>query len=137
MQATRGPNLTQEKRLIKSCMAAGLLVGLTILFFVPPAHLPVPPCAFHSVTGHSCMTCGLTRSLHAISRGEFVASLRWHLFGPAVFVTMLLGFAVFTTEAVSGRASAIRTSSRTRNRILISLAVVWFIYWCIRLFMEF
>jgi hypothetical protein len=137
MQAIRVSHLSYENRLIKSIMAAGLLAGLTILFSVPPANLPMPACAFHSITGHSCMTCGLTRSLHAISHGEFAASLRWHLFGPAVFVAMLLGFAAFTMEAASGRSFAIRSSRRTRNRILIALAALWFIYWSVRLYTEF
>jgi len=137
MQALRGSNISQENRLIKSFMAAGMLVGFLILFYVQPADLPVPACAFHSVTGHSCMTCGLTRSLHAISHGEFAAALRWHLFGPAVFIAMLLCFAAFTAEAVHGKAFAVPAADRTRKRILCTLAISWFIYWCTRLITEF
>ena len=118
-------------------MSGGLLLGLLVLFFVPPANLPVPGCAFHSITGHSCLTCGMTRSLHAIMHGNLASSVRYHLFGPAVFLGLLLCLAVFATEAFSGRTVVICAGKKVRNRIIGVFAVLWFVYWGARLTLEF
>jgi hypothetical protein len=35
-------NLSSQRRILSALMAAGLLLGLLILFLVPPANLPFP-----------------------------------------------------------------------------------------------
>lgn len=130
-------NVSFERRILMTLMAGGLFLGFLILFVVPPADLPLATCTFHSITGHSCLTCGMTRSLHAMAHGEFAASVRYHLMGPAVFLGMLLCFVVFTAEAISGRRSAIRTSRKIRNQAVVAFAIVWLVYWGVRLAAEF
>jgi hypothetical protein len=129
-------NLSSQRRVLRALMAAGLLIGLLILFLVPPADLPFPECAFHAITGHSCLTCGMTRSLHAISHGELSVSIRRHLFGPAVFIGMLLCFAILTVESISGKRSEICPSRRTKKRIFALFAIVWIVYWGVRIVSE-
>ncbi len=130
-------DLSLEHRIIKAFVAGALFLGLFIVFLVPPSHLSFANCAFHSITGHSCLTCGMTRSLHAISRGDFAASVRYHLFGPAVFIAMLLGFIILTTEAISGKRSALPVAGKTPKRILMFFAIAWLVYWAARLASEF
>lgn len=125
-----------ERRVVMALMAGGLFFAFLILFMVPPADLPLTTCAFHSITGHSCLTCGMTRSLHAISQGELAASIRYHLMGPAVFLGMLLCFALFTAEAISGRKPVIRADRKIRNRAIVVFAAVWLVYWGVRLAAE-
>jgi hypothetical protein len=128
-------NLSIEQRIVRTFMAGGLLLFLSILLFVPPSDLPFT-CIFHSVTGHSCLTCGMTRSLHAMMHGDWIASFRYHLFGPAVFVGMLLCFIVFTVEAIRGKHLAVDAGRNVRKRAFIMLAVVWIVYWGSRLVAE-
>ena len=106
-------------------------------FLVPPANLPLPACAFHSITGHSCLTCGMTRSLHAILHGDLAASIRYHLFGPAIFLGMLLCLMSFAAEAISGRRYALRAGGKMWGRAVPMFAVLWFVYWGVRLAAEF
>src|SRR5205814_9034423 len=40
--------------------------------------LPWPQCAFHTITGHPCATCGMTRSAIQFFHGHFFAALRWN-----------------------------------------------------------
>jgi hypothetical protein len=56
-------------------------------FIISPESLEVrrgfaaylPKCVFHSITGHPCPTCGLTRGLCAISHGEFRKAARYNV----------------------------------------------------------
>lgn len=117
-------------------MAAGLIIAVALLFFVPPEDVPFTACEFYSLTGHSCLTCGMTRSLHAISHGALVESLRYHLMGPAVFVLMLISFIVLGLEAAVGKRLNIDTGS-SRRQVVFLFAVVWLTYWGARLVTEF
>ena len=44
--------------------------------------LPLPPCAFHAVTGCPCPTCGATRCVLALLHGHVGEALGWN---PLVF----------------------------------------------------
>jgi hypothetical protein len=130
-------DISPEHRILKALGAGALCFSLFTIFIVPPSHLPFINCAFHSITGHSCLTCGMTRSLHAISHGEFTASVRYHLFGPVVFVAMIFCLIIFAAEAIRGKKSELPFGANIRNRTLIFFAIVWLAYWGVRLAAEF
>ena len=117
-------------------ISGGLLFGLLMIRIVPPAQIPLAECAFRSITGHSCLTCGMTRSLHAIAHGDLIASIRYHLFGPAVFGAMLLCLAIFGAEAISGRRVATVSGRRIGYRIIMAFGLSWILYWVLRLVSE-
>jgi hypothetical protein len=126
-------DIPAERRVLKAVVAGGLFLGLAVLSLVSPANLPLPECAFHSLTGRDCLTCGLTRSLHAILHGDLAASVRYHLFGPAVFLAMLLSFMLFAAEAVCGKGFVLCAREKIRNRIIGLFAALWLVHWSIRL----
>ena len=125
------------RRLVAASIAGGLLLAFLALFAIAPARLPLPECAFHSITGHSCLTCGLTRSLDAMAHGEWSVSVRYHLFGPAVFIAMILGFVLFSTETIFGTRIVLPVSRIARNRAIAVVILSWFLYWVLRLSSEF
>jgi hypothetical protein len=137
MRMIRQADMRVEHRIAKAFMSGGLFFGLLILFLVPPANLPLPACAFHSITGHSCLTCGMTRSFHAVLHGDLAASIRYHLFGPAVFLGMLLCLMIFSAEAISGRRYALWAGGKVWSRVACMAAILWFVYWGARLTAEF
>ena len=137
MNVTWHNDLSRGYRLIKALVAAGLIFGVGLLFLVPPEDIPFTTCEFYSLTGHSCLTCGMTRSLHAISHGELTESLRYHLMGPAVFIVMLLSFIVLALEVVSGKQLAINPGGWGRRQVVLLFAVIWLTYWGARLITEF
>src|SRR6266436_1152551 len=74
--------------------------------------LPWPQCAFHTITGHPCATCGMTRSAIQFFHGHFFAALRWN---PLVFAT-LCGLSIFDAYAfavVIARVPRLRIGSLT------------------------
>lgn len=125
--------ITPGGRIARALLAGGLLLALGTLVVVPPGKLPLPPCVFHEWTGHDCLTCGMTRSLQALARGEWVAALRFHLMGPVVFLGLLLGLGLFSFEAIGGRALRLPLGRRTVRWILFPIAAVWGLYWIARL----
>jgi hypothetical protein len=130
-------SIPAKGRFIKAVLAGGLFLGLLVLFLVPPASLPLPACAFHSITGHSCLTCGMTRSLHAIEHGDLIGSVGYHLFGPLVFLALLLFMVLFAAEAIGGRRVTVSAGGNVRNRVIGMFAILWFVYWGVRLTAEF
>jgi hypothetical protein len=95
--------------------------------------LPWPQCAFHTITGHPCATCGMTRSAIQFFHGHFFAALRWN---PLVF-TALCGlsifdayaFAVVTTRAPRLRFGALTAAEKNFVRAsIVTLLVVNWIY---------
>ena len=124
-----------EHRALKMFLAGGLFLGLAVLFFVPPQNIPFT-CLFHSITGHGCLTCGMTRSLHAIVHGNWIASFQYHLFGPAVFLGMLVGILIFAADSIQGKHSTIVLNPKFRRYALCLTVLVLFVYWGARLASE-
>jgi hypothetical protein len=59
---------------------AGLCLGATLWVArqLGPVEALLPACAFKRVTGWACATCGLTRCLLALGRGQWAQAFHWH-----------------------------------------------------------
>ena len=53
------------------------LIGAGALYAVSPVHLPLP-CPLLTLTGIPCPLCGMTRSVTALFRADFIGSLRFN-----------------------------------------------------------
>jgi uncharacterized protein DUF2752 len=49
-----------------------------------------PKCLFKSITGHPCITCGLSRAFCAISHGQFDQAIEFHKYSPIWYIGFLL-----------------------------------------------
>lgn len=76
--------------------------------------LPWPHCAFHDLTGHPCLTCGMTRSAIRFFHGDFIGALRWN---PLIFVALcaVIIFDVYAIAVVAIRAPRFRVVQVTAN----------------------
>ncbi len=52
------------------------ILMLALSPFAPPLASSMPPCVFHELTGHPCLTCGGTRAAVALARLDPVTALR-------------------------------------------------------------
>ena len=92
------------------CVAA-VLAGVGVLGALwLKLGLPVPGCVFFALTGWPCLTCGGTRAVRFLLRGEFGAAFSLN---PLVGVCLcaLAGFWVYAVCAVLGGARRIRFSA--------------------------
>jgi len=105
---------------------------LVFIFVVPIGSLPLPVCVLREVTGVSCLTCGLTRSLHAASHGHFMEAFRFHLVGPVLIVGLAVVAMVCIAEGTGGKDMGLWGSRRLQKTVLIVLVLVWILYGLVR-----
>src|SRR5450432_295361 len=124
MQAYRRPLAPREIDhellwLIVSCATfAGLASWVA-------ARLPTPQCAFRSLTGLPCITCGATRAAIQFFHGHFAASF---LFNPLAFLALcsLLALDVYALAVIAARAPRLRLGnfSRAEKRLARLLGII-------------
>jgi len=135
-ESIRSSCSSPEHRVRKALLAGGLLFAMVVVLVVPPENLPLSSCAFRALTGHSCLTCGMTRSLHAIAHGDLTAAIRYHLLGPAAFAGMLLIIVSFSIEAFTGIRPPFHPDKKIRRLIIVLFGALWLVYWGARLVAE-
>jgi len=93
--------------------------------------LPTPRCAFRSLTGLPCPTCGATRAAWQFLHGHFLSSL---FFNPLAFVTYcaITAFDLYALAVLISRAPRLRFTGFTygeraavRYSVLALLAANW------------
>ena len=85
--------------------------------------LPWPQCVFHSLTGHPCLTCGMTRSTIRFFHGDFFGALRWN---PLIFIALcglvmfdVYAFIVLVCGAPRLRLMQLSAAEKTFLRVLV------------------
>ncbi len=93
--------------------------------------LPTPQCAFHSLTGLPCLTCGATRAAIQFFHGHFGAAF---LFNPLAFLAFcsLIVFDLYALAVLLTRAPRLRLGNLSRPEktlarcaVLLLLASNW------------
>jgi hypothetical protein len=71
-----------------------------------------------------------------MAHGDLVDSIRYHLFGPILFLGILLGFVESCVEAISGQKVLPQIRKGLWQPVLATMAIAWLIYWVVRLATE-
>ena len=67
-------------------LLAGL--GVRVAVLLQPVPELLPGCAFKRLTGFACATCGLTRCVMALGRGDWREAFHWHAAAAALAVLL-------------------------------------------------
>jgi hypothetical protein len=126
--------LTRRDRVVKACLALILAVAVASCFLLRHTLDLVPECVFRQLTGVSCLTCGLTRSLDAMAHGHVLTALQFHALGPFVLAGMIVACVACAAGALSGRR-ILRLQAWPR-RVLLSFAVMWIVFGFVRMVVE-
>ena len=132
----RSDRLSARTRVARGLLGVATALALATAFVLARGEISLSSCLFHDLTGYSCFTCGLTRSLHALSNGYLMASLRLHLLGPFLFAGMVLTSILWLSQALTGRTVQLMTHSRISGSLVFTLAVLWVIYGVVRMVTE-
>ncbi|MCX7920136.1 MAG: DUF2752 domain-containing protein [bacterium] len=110
-----------------------LTVVMVVAYFWHPNDQGIVLCYFRYLTGLPCAGCGLTRSLSAFAKGQFLTSFQYHPFGPLVF---LIGIGLWLraiVELFNQKTVTIVLSEKTKRR-LIPLFIIFIIsFWAYRI----
>ncbi len=91
-------------------------------------------CHFIEVTGHPCPGCGLTRSIRALIRGDWQASLQYHAFAAVAIVAIVgLVLGAFLPERQRTALSALVSKVEKKTAISQLIFIALMIYWTVRL----
>jgi len=131
-----GSRLSHGARAIRAGLGLALAGAVASIFLLPLVDEMLPKCLFRELTGVSCLTCGITRSLESASHGEILASVHFHLLGPFILVGMVLACAAFVAEAYAGRRLVLPAQGRWWRHVFWGGAAAWIIYGVVRAFIE-
>lgn len=116
---------------------AGCVAGLLLLvFIINPATSSLGPCYFHELTGLSCPTCGMTRSLHAALHLDLAEAIRYHWMGIIFLVMLFLGMIKFSYEGMSGWRLQMVLERWQRRGIFLVVFLPWLVFWIARMIGE-
>ena len=113
--------------------------GIALLLICASWFVPVltiaPSCVFRDLTGVPCPTCGATRSVVHLARGDFFASFGMNPLVSVSFVIAALVFFYSLITLVAGIPRIGITISDREKDVLRSLAVVLVLAnWCYLIF---
>jgi hypothetical protein len=114
-----------DHELIWLSVSLGSLAFAAVWFAL---RLAWPHCVFLVVTGHPCLTCGMTRATIRFFHGDFIGALRWN---PLIFVTLCglsifdaYAFAVLVTRAPRLRLIQFSSTEKTFLRVLFMVLLL-------------
>lgn len=127
--------ITSSSRVYSAAWVFALcVVALALTFAKAHGRVVTPPCLFRTTTGIPCPGCGLTRSVEAIWRGDWRASLRFHPAGLPAFtglIVVLLGSAVYLVWPGArpwiDRVLRVAGSQKVAISVLVFLLTLWLV----------
>jgi uncharacterized protein DUF2752 len=105
-----------DHELVWLVVSLGAFLGLAVWL---GARWPTPQCAFHSLTGLPCLTCGATRAAFQFLHGHFATSF---LFNPLAFLTYctVVAFDLYALAVVATGAPRLRFKNISRWEKLVA-----------------
>lgn len=120
---------------------AALLLGFLLFPFLTNAgDTGILRCRFHELTGLSCPTCGMSRSLNAFVHFHFADAFRLHLLGPVIYTLSVILFIEITVKITTGISMIDNVIKKHKSlvikKIFIILGTIWILYWLVRMGVE-
>ena len=128
--------LSSAQKLNRYIFIAGILLIFLFTLFWNPKQANLLPCYFYEITGHSCPSCGLTRSFHAIAHLKFQQSYEFHPMGMIIYFALLVLLLKSTLEIVLKKEIQLSLKDGVKKFAIGGLLFVWMGLWIIRLFNE-
>lgn len=111
-------------------VGAAIAAGWALLaVWTPPDDGAFTLCLFRRLTHHACATCGMTRALARLAKGDLAGAIRYHPLAPALAAEGLLAW----LAAPLAIARRWRPRGRTVARVLWANLAVVLAVWLARL----
>ena len=113
-----------------------VLLVLTLPHILTPQEIPVPQCTFHSLTGLSCPTCGITRAFFMTAKGSIGEAMRYHFVGFFLYIGLALYFCVNIAEIIWDQRFRVSLPSVVNKLLLLLFFTSWISFWLLRMLSE-
>ena len=120
--------MTRREAGLRAPLSGALLAGFAL--WHPPDQPAVRLCGFHWLTHYDCPFCGLTRSLCAAMKGDWLRAIHLHPLS-LLALAWLLAYTVIAVAALFGRNW--EPALNLRNRILLATGALFLVVWPFRL----
>jgi hypothetical protein len=91
-------------------------------------------CPLRLLTGIPCPTCGMTHSFVAIAQGNLDAAIKYHLFGPALFLLFLATLALLLWDLKTTKNKSLPYRKFfTKSKVYISIGLCYLGYYTVRI----
>lgn len=90
-------------------------------------------CTLYEMFGIKCALCGATRSLCTLAHGNFLASVKFHHLGPAIFTFICLQIPYRIYRLIVKTKGVNRRLTKLNAGLTVSLATAIFVNWFIYL----
>jgi hypothetical protein len=137
------PRLGWPTRCSLAALAIGLVVVLLVARWLEPdvrgfgthTQLGLPPCAFATVTGHPCPTCGMTTSFAWFVRGRFHPSWRANPAGSLLAPACMVLIPWLVACVVWGRPLGFRSLEPPLIGLVVATVALSLFSWTLRMFL--
>ena len=140
-RAGQAPRMTSHERHKAAMVAASLAVVMCVAAVLRPdprgygthQQLGLPPCAFMTLFGARCPTCGMTTAWTSLAHGDVERALRANVGGTALAGLGMLTMVWLVVVTVFGRWWPARPSGAAIVRAGLMIAGMTLVDWSIRL----
>lgn len=98
--------------------------------------LTITDCKFKSLTGLSCPTCGITRSIHSAANFNFIDSILYNPIGLIIYALIIFVVLKNLLEAVTRNKYKINLSIIKSKVFIYRVFGAWSIFWIARMIIE-
>ena len=128
--------MTYRKHLQKKIIIIIFGIMIIIPYVYTTDKIPLPECAFKSITTHSCPTCGISRSYFAIAHGEFFESLNYNFMGTLLYMVSIAVIFGQIIYLIRGKEIRIKFKTWVIKVVILVTLCSWITFWIVRLFKE-
>ena len=110
-----------------------VLVFLVYAFWIDPMQTSLQTCYFKTWTGWDCPSCGMSRSLHAFTHGQWLSAIHFHWMGPVVFAVAVLMLVGLVLELALRKKITVSSQWLSVKNAALLFLTIWLITWLLRL----
>ena len=110
-----------------------LLTGFFLMLYLINPYSGFFHCRFNKLTGLECPTCGMTRSLLATARINIMDGFSHHLFGPLLFLFLLIVLLKYALELTRHKHMQINLPPGMVKYLFAGFGLAWFSLWIFRM----